>query len=66
MPISWGDIEHVYKPSPFSVLDLLIIFEFRPKGSDTVSTMFVLHYWRLSNGHYTDGPCGQVASGVDR
>ena len=48
------------------VPDLLIIFEFRPKGSDTNSTVFVLHYWTLSTGPSTDGPSGRTAPGVER
>jgi hypothetical protein len=33
---------------------------------DTVSTMYVLHYWTPSTGPYTDEPSGRAASGVDR
>jgi hypothetical protein len=33
---------------------------------DSVSTVFVLHYWTPSTGHSTDGPSGQTAPGVDR
>jgi hypothetical protein len=33
---------------------------------DTISTVFVLHYWTLSTGLSTDGPSGQTAPGVDR
>jgi hypothetical protein len=37
--------------------------EFRPKGSDTVSTSteFVLHYWTIEYWTSTDGPSGRVA-----
>jgi hypothetical protein len=33
-----------------SIPDLMIIFEFRPKGSDTVNTVFVLHCQTSSTG----------------
>jgi hypothetical protein len=35
-------------------------------AADTVSTVFVLHYWTPSSGPSTDGPSRQAASGVDR
>ena len=59
----WGACTQIYIDL---VPDLLIIFEFRPKGSDTNSTVFVLHYWTLSTGPSTDGPSGRTVPGVDR
>jgi hypothetical protein len=37
----WGACTQIYVDL---VPDLLIIFEFRPTGSDTIRAVFVLHY----------------------